>query len=683
MSEISCESLEARADVGAAAAGSGARYARARRGRRPPHRGVLRDLRRDLRREALAAADALREVRARELEEGFAEATEVRQREVSELEARVGDDVEAARRSAFSPPSAATNARAAQAVVALEAVVGGAQDVAVGRGDGELSSAPAVAARRAGAAAAGARFGARARTLRSGWSKKIRVSVMPLRSASTTSTGWASFARVSRASPNCDALCMSVERGVEFGPVADGGDCGCEAWPLARGHAGGRGAPAPSVDVSRQATRGGRAATRQTHVPDRHLRGLLPDALLDAYAFWRNADDASLCGYARAAPADAVVVVALDGASARARSTCWHGLPTLSPVLSFNCTTYDTRVQVLQVDDDSDMYGVASLEVTTGEYDILWDVDWFDGHVNAVGLYAPEGEGTYAWGTFGGCLCKFYRVRTQRLDAPLEEEKPNVDAVLGGDDDYSKDVGLDERGFYWVENIRDDEPVFHSGVEFLVSEDLYEEAVLDVATVSETGGQVWIDDDLADGQVWIDDDLVDGSYLFRLGGAFEIFVGKIITGSGYPETYADGDQEFGAAFTFYDPQGDVHVLFSSNQGSGVYELALPIAIPDGCWNTGVDTSSRAGCSAAGAQPINYIDPSDETDSNDGMDCPYDLEMFVPSAAPTRGPSFSPIEPFDRAAHSNPVQVLQVDDESDMYSVAELDVATGEYEVHGR
>ncbi|KAH8091336.1 hypothetical protein JL720_6233 [Aureococcus anophagefferens] len=41
------------------------------------------------------------------------------------------------------------------------------------------------------------------------------------------------------------------------------------------------------------ATLGGRWATLQTHVPDRHLRGLLPDAL-DAYAFWRNADDAAL-----------------------------------------------------------------------------------------------------------------------------------------------------------------------------------------------------------------------------------------------------------------------------------------------------------------------------------------------------------------------------------------------------
>ncbi|KAH8078162.1 DNA binding protein [Aureococcus anophagefferens] len=251
------------------------------------------------------------------------------------------------------------------------------------------------------------------------------------------------------------------------------------------------------------------------------------------------------------------------------------------------------------------MYGVASLEVTTGEYDILWDVDWFDGHVNAVGLYAPEGEGTYAWGSFGGCLCKLYRVRAQRLDAPLEEEKPNVDAVLGGGDDYSKDVGRDERCFYWVESILDDEPVSRSGVEFLVSEDLYEEAVLDVATVTETGGQVWIDDDLVDGQVWIDDDLVDGSYLFRLGEAFEIFVGKIITGSGYPETYA--------------------VLATSR--SGVYELALPIAIPAAA-GTRASTRRRAGCSAAGAQPINYIDPSDETDSNDGMDCPYDLEMFV-------------------------------------------------------
>ncbi|KAH8094178.1 hypothetical protein JL720_4170 [Aureococcus anophagefferens] len=106
---------------------------------------------------ATSASGARRRARAPKLEEGFAVATEVRQREVSELEARVGDDVEPRVRRGSG-----------------EQQRGGGQD----------------------------------------------ASVMPLRSASTTSTGWASFARVSRASPNCDALCMSVERGVEFGPVA-------------------------------------------------------------------------------------------------------------------------------------------------------------------------------------------------------------------------------------------------------------------------------------------------------------------------------------------------------------------------------------------------------------------------------------------------------------------------------
>jgi len=38
----------------------------------------------------------------------------------------------------------------------------------------------------------------------------------------------------------------------------------------------------------------------------------------------------------------------------------------------------------------------------------------------------------------------------------------------------------------------------------------------------------------------------------------------------------------------------------------------PITIPDGRWNTGVDTSWHAGRAAAGAQPINYVRPSVET-----------------------------------------------------------------------
>ncbi|EGB02541.1 hypothetical protein AURANDRAFT_68784, partial [Aureococcus anophagefferens] len=158
----------------------------------------------------------------------------------------------------------------------------------------------------------------------------------------------------------------------------DGGDCGCEAWPLARGHAGGRGAPAPSVDVSRQATRGGRAATRQTHVPDRHLRGLLPDALLDAYAFWRNADDASLCGYARAAPADAVVVVALDGAPARPRVVIVDFVGAASPNerqqasrLAMACLTHVRRKGVRSILQDVEAHP-ADVELSDAMEAALW-----------------------------------------------------------------------------------------------------------------------------------------------------------------------------------------------------------------------------------------------------------------------------------------------------------------------
>jgi hypothetical protein len=77
----------------------------------------------------------------------------------------------------------------------------------------------------------------------------------------------------------------------------------------------------------------------------------------------------------------------------------------------------------------------------------------------------------------------------------------------------------------------------------------------------------------------------------------EVLVIRIDTDTGYPESYAvlgtyvvwgEGeetteDHEFGAAYAFFDPDEDDPVLFSSNQGPGMYELALSIAIPDGRW----------------------------------------------------------------------------------------------------
>jgi len=50
--------------------------------------------------------------------------------------------------------------------------------------------------------------------------------------------------------------------------------------------------------------------------------------------------------------------------------------PTLSPILSFNCTAYDEPVQVLQI--YSDVYGVVILDLDAGEYEMLWVIDWFE-----------------------------------------------------------------------------------------------------------------------------------------------------------------------------------------------------------------------------------------------------------------------------------------------------------------
>ena len=51
-----------------------------------------------------------------------------------------------------------------------------------------------------------------------------------------------------------------------------------------------------SLEISRTAKRR-ELHVRQTYVPARCLRGLLPDALLETFVFWRNHDDASLSGY--------------------------------------------------------------------------------------------------------------------------------------------------------------------------------------------------------------------------------------------------------------------------------------------------------------------------------------------------------------------------------------------------
>ena len=121
--------------------------------------------------------------------------------------------------------------------------------------------------------------------------------------------------------PRWRTLCYTSDAALSLGAPRAPEDAfdepGCASsgadLPLERGHAASPTEPRPSVEVSRSAFRGGgRQPTRQTFVPDRFLRGLLPDALLEAFAFWRNADDASLSGYEKHVGADATRVLAVS-----------------------------------------------------------------------------------------------------------------------------------------------------------------------------------------------------------------------------------------------------------------------------------------------------------------------------------------------------------------------------------
>ena len=54
-----------------------------------------------------------------------------------------------------------------------------------------------------------------------------------------------------------------------------------------------------------------------------------------------------------------------------------------------------------------DEYTVRELNVDTGEYDLVYEIDYFDGHINAVAMLDGGDYGYYALGAFGGYLCRF------------------------------------------------------------------------------------------------------------------------------------------------------------------------------------------------------------------------------------------------------------------------------------
>ncbi|KAJ1447039.1 hypothetical protein M885DRAFT_624732 [Pelagophyceae sp. CCMP2097] len=355
-------------------------------------------------------------------------------------------------------------------------------------------------------------------------------------------------------------------------------------------------------------------------------------------------------------------------AACDAADICWAD----TSVAAFDCDVNGNPVQVMKVSGES-FYSVRELDITTGEYDLLYDLEYFTGHVNAVAMLGsnlPSGaEAFYAFGSFSGLLCRFDAVGKVCFSTALEYDKPNVGVMVGNNYYYAHNPGIDDdAAMFVVEGLNSDSPMFSAVANFYFSTDLFTNGVLDVAALGATA-----------------DAVVGGNrvYLVGLGGAFEVVVIRLNEDGFLPEAYAviaDVSVDFagatsfatgvfGAAFAY----GDDQVLFAVNEGSGLFTLDLPLTIAEACWNTGLDVSTHAVCADSSAQ-ITRVTSADVASSNDGMNCPLDALIFCDEACwvdPSAGL-------FDCGVNSNPVQVALVAGETH-YIVGELDTATGTYE----
>ena len=194
-------------------------------------------------------------------------------------------------------------------------------------------------------------------------------------------------------------------------------------------------------------------------------------------------------------------------------------------------------------------------------------------------------------------------------------------------------------------DIGSDSPTQVTSDKVAFSSSLFEGAVLDFAAVDEADGISYVNDG--------DDDL---AYLLGLGADFEVVVIRL-DNDGHPDAYAVLESEvewgageegesggFGAAYMFKSDGDDAvtSVFFSSNGGKGTFGLDLGFAVDNDCWNEGTDTSGHTKCTTS--QPIvRYEAASEESSSNDGLNCPFGvLGTDAPSAVPTTSsPSYAP------------------------------------------
>ena len=111
-------------------------------------------------------------------------------------------------------------------------------------------------------------------------------------------------------------------------------------------------------------------------------------------------------------------------------------------VTEFDCDVNVNPIQVLRY-DDADLYSVRELDTDTGDYELIFTIDWcVDCHINAAAMTAIDGA-YYSFASFDGFLCRFDSETNICFDTPLEYAQPNVGAIIGSDYFYSRNLGAD------------------------------------------------------------------------------------------------------------------------------------------------------------------------------------------------------------------------------------------------
>jgi len=333
----------------------------------------------------------------------------------------------------------------------------------------------------------------------------------------------------------------------------------------------------------------------------------------------------------------------------------WHGPLVLGQALwsDTSIQPFDSapcvRGNPIQVyNKGSTYYEVVQLDLDTGEYSNLFTLDYFSSGdiINSVDLLLADGE-YYAFGSVWQnseeTFCRFDENNVLCFDTPLLS-RSSVGAIIGNNFYYGR--GKLE---YWIKDINTDNPTFGT-VSARIDNSLYESTVVDVTEILESGLEM------------IDDGDPSRNYLVGLGQEFEVFVMRLDSNGEYQDYFViqddrvtvdwngqtpeTGTSGFGAAYSYRDGRGGQRVFFTANEGWGLFELSLPITVPDSCWNdVTTNPNTHAECGSATAM-VTWRTPSVRTSNNDGMNCHQNTlvlpgETPVPTWSPTPVPSYSP------------------------------------------